>query len=417
MDFSPEWKLLLGCAKANLTTEDLRLIEQELVRPDLDWDHVTRAACAHGIAPLIHHGLQQSGVTNLLPPTAAQRLRSSYYGNTARNSLLYDELRKVLEAFREEAIEVIVLKGAALAEAVYPNRTLRPMTDVDLLVRKEQLAKVETKLVDMGYSLEEGAKPKDFYREHHYHLVFSKLPATKIEIHWHITRPNSPFRIDIDGLWERAQPIVLGGVEALALSPEDLLLHICQHMHKHKLFGGIRPLCDIAHVVEYYKNAIDWTEFRDRSYRWGISPYVYLVLSLAKELLDAHISSSFLKNFEPAGFDRTVIPWAKERLLDCESSPISRNVVQLCWKGHRFGDRLAALGSALAPEVIAQSYGLPHDSNRIPLRYYPLRIKYLLTRYGPVLWHLMSGDQKTRGALEREDKQLRLTKWLSSGYQ
>jgi hypothetical protein len=173
-------------------------------------------------------------------------------------------------------------------------------------------------------------------------------------------------------LWERAQLIKIAGIEALVLSPEDLLLHLCQHMHKHNLIGGIRPLCDIAHVVEHYNNKIDRIKFGTRSSQWGISPYVYLTLYLAKDLLDAPIPTSFLDGFEPPSFDRHLIDWAKERFLDCESSPISHNLVQLCWNGHRFKDRLAALRSALAPEVVAQSYGLPQDSNRIPLYYYPL---------------------------------------------
>jgi hypothetical protein len=169
--------------------------------------------------------------------------------------------------------------------------------------------------------------------------------------------------------------------------------------------------------VQHYNDAIDWMELRTRSSEWRASAYVYLALYLAKELLDARIPHSFLNDFEPAGFDRALIQWAKERLLrDCEPSPVSSNLVQLCWKGRRFRERVAALRSTLAPEVVAKSYGLAHDWNRFFV-YYPVRIKDLLIQYGPVLWRLMAGDQEIRAAAEREENQLRLTKWLSSGYQ
>ena len=230
-------------------------------------------------------------------------------------------------------------------------------------------------------------------------ICASKKSSVPVEIHWHITRPNRRFSIDIDGLWERAQLTTIAGVEALTLSVEDLLLHLCQHMHKHNLIGGIRPLCDIAHVVEHYNNTIDWMEFRTRSDQWGISPYVYLALYFAKEFLVAHIPSSFLDGFEPAGFNRAVIDWAKERLLDCESSSISHNLVQLSWNGHRFEDRLAALGSALAPAVVAQSYGLPQDSNRIPFHYYPQRIKDLLTSLRSVAMAVGVRRSENKGGL------------------
>jgi Uncharacterised nucleotidyltransferase len=414
MHVSPEWRLLLACTRAKLSANDLRRVA-ELARADLDWHQLATASYAHGIAPLIFYSLQQSGVIRLVPAAAAQTLRDSYYGNAARNSLLYDQLRNVLEAFIEAKIQVIVLKGAALAETVYSNRALRPMSDIDLLVRKIDLAQVETKLLDLGYRLD--ASTKEHRRKHDYHFVFAKSGDIKIEIHWHLQRPVAPFRIDIDGLWERAQRTTLAGVDALALSPEDLLLHLCQHIHKHKLIGGIRPLCDVAHVVEYYNNTIDWTEVRIRSCQWRVAPYIYLVLSLAKELLDARIPRSFLHTYEPAGFDRALLDDAKARFLEFpEPSPISSNLVQLCWEGHRFKDRVTALRTALAPKVVAQSYGLPQDSNWLPL-YYPRRIRYLLTRYGRLVWQFAKGDQSTGLAMKRQERQVRLTKWLSSGYQ
>jgi hypothetical protein len=77
VDLSPEWKLLLGCVRANPTTEDLFLLKRKAVSPDLDWDYITRAACAQGIAPLVYLGLHKSGVTHQLPPAAAEILRSS----------------------------------------------------------------------------------------------------------------------------------------------------------------------------------------------------------------------------------------------------------------------------------------------------------------------------------------------------
>ena len=311
MNDSPEWKLLLVCAKANLTVEDLRSIRQDLVCPNLDWDHVTRAACAHGIAPLIYHNLCRSDVVSLLPPAAAETLRSSYYSNAARNSLLYNELHKVLEAFREGRIEVIVLKGAALADTVYAHRALRSMSDIDLLVRKEKLIEVETQLLDMGYMLEENAETKEYYQEHHYHWVFAKRSTPKIEIHWHIGRPTTSFRIDIDGLWQRARSTKIAGAEALVLSPEDLLLHLCQHAWKHSLTGGLRPFCDIAETARHYREKINWRALNALSSDWQMSPCAFLGLSLAKELFDAPIPESCLKDLKPENFDPAIIGWAQ----------------------------------------------------------------------------------------------------------
>jgi hypothetical protein len=60
------------------------------------------------------------------------------------------------------------------------------MSDIDLLVRKEHLGEVESKLLDMGYLFDGHGKTKEFYLEHRYHWVFAKRSAIAIEIHWHI---------------------------------------------------------------------------------------------------------------------------------------------------------------------------------------------------------------------------------------
>lgn len=405
MDLSPEWKLLLACARTNVCAEHLQRVE-DLADSGLDWGHVANTACAHGIAPLIYHSLHRSGVASLLPPAAAEKLRNSYYGNAARNALLYNELWEVLTALRKQRADVIVLKGAALAESVYPNRALRPMSDIDLLVRKEKVAEAQDRLIELGYRLQEGGD--------HYHFVFTKRSAVSVEIHWHIQRPTAPFKIDIDDLWERAQPASVAGVDALVFSPEDLLLHLCQHACKHELFGGIRPLCDIAQAVSFYADQIDWKKVAALSTEWQMNPPLHLVLRLAGELLDAPVPESFLQAIKPVDFNAEVIRWARKRLLaHGESSPVFPDLLQLFWKGRCFKERLAVLQRVLSPNARSTCYPYPSVSKRVYF-YYPLRLKYLLTRYTPVVWSLVSGNQKIRAAAEWEDNQQRLTKWLST---
>lgn len=413
MELSPERKLLLACARSKLTPEDHRRIA-DLAGVHLDWDQLVSVSYAHGIAPLIYHSLIKSDVIGQVPATAAQTLQSSYFTNAARNSLLYDDLKKLLLALRQEKINAIVLKGAALAETAYPQRALRPMNDIDLLVRKGQLIKVESKLLDMGYLFDGHGKTKEFYLEHRYHWVFAKRFDISIEIHWHIKRPTSPFSIDIDGFWERAQWTKIAGVEALVLSPEDLVLHLCQHFWKHNLTGGIRPLCDIAETTRYYGDGIDWIRMANISSEWGINAGTYLVLSLARELLDAPIPKDFLSDIKPVNFTMEVIDWAREAVLGYGECPlVFPDLVKLFWKGRSAKERWAVLQKILFRSTVA-GYSKDATASKRASLYYPLRIKHLLTQYGPTVARLWTGDQRVRAAAETEEKQQRLTKWLTS---
>jgi hypothetical protein len=412
LKLSLERSLLLACARARPTAEECQRIS-ELAVANLDWPQLASVSYAQGIAPLVYHSLVQSDAVGLVPIAVAQMLRSSYYANAARNALLYNDLKELLIAFEEEKIDVIVLKGAALAETVYPHRALRPMSDVDLLVRKHQLSKVESKLLDMGYLLEGGEQTKEFYLEHRYHWVFTKRPDVSIEIHWHIKRPTSPFRIDIDGLWERAQQSAIAGVDVLVVSPEDLLLHLCQHTHKHNLIGGIRPLCDIAETTKYFGDKIDWTKIANISSAWGMEAGCYLVLSLATELLDAPVPNGFLNDIKPADFNMEVINWAREAVLGYgECRLIFPDLVKLFWKGRSAKERWAILQKILSRNAIA-GYADDSSVSKRAYAYYPLRIKHLLTQYGPVVGRLWAGNQRIRAAAETEVKQQRLTKWIS----
>jgi len=416
VEFSPERKLFLTSARSKLTPEDRRRIA-DLADGDLDWDQLATVSYAHGIAPLVYHSLVESDSIGLVAMTAVQKLRSSYYANAARNSFLFDSLKKLLLALRQEKIDLIVLKGAALAETVYSHRALRPMNDIDLLVRKEQLSKVESKLLDMGYLFDGHGKTKEFYLEHRYHWVFAKRSDISIEIHWHIKRPEGPFSIDIDGFWERAQWTKIAGVDALVLSPEDLVLHLCQHFWKHSLAGGIRPLCDIAETTRYYGDGIDWTKIANSSSEWGMNAGSYLVLSLARELLDAPIPKGFLSDIMPVNFNMEVIDWARGAVLGYGECPlIFPDLVKLFWKGRSAKERWAVLRKILSRKTVA-GYAADTSASKRAYLYYPLRVKHLLTRYGPPAYGLLAGDTKIRAAAEREEKQLRLTKWLSLGNQ
>ena len=319
MHLSPEWQLLLACASANSSREDVYRLVQACHAMDLDWDHLAETACQHGIAPLVYHHLQSVGATESLAPSARDTLQNFSYRNAVRNALLYKDLQAILMALQAIQVEVIVLKGAALAEMVYHHRSLRPMGDVDLLVRRQDVSRVEAKLGSVNYLLSEVTGTKAWYEKYHYHVIFQKHAATPTaipyEIHWDLERPRSPFTIDIAGLWERAVPASIAHVEALVLCPEDLLLHLCLHTCQDNFSCGLRSLCDISETIRQYGHTINWEHLQTRSYQWRINRCVYLVLRLTRELLGAAVPDSLLDALTPEDLDPRLLAWTQEQIL------------------------------------------------------------------------------------------------------
>ena len=81
--------------------------------------------------------LAQAGLLEL-PEAVFQRSQALYTRVAARWLAREVWLAPLLARFAEAGIEVMPLKGAALQGTVYPQAGMRPMTDVDLLVRQPE---------------------------------------------------------------------------------------------------------------------------------------------------------------------------------------------------------------------------------------------------------------------------------------
>ena len=381
-----------------------------------DWRAVAVLAEQHGVAPLLHYRLRQLGMA---PPSAvAETLKQAYQESVVRNMRLYQQLCKLLRLLREKNIAVIVLKGAYLAEAVYDDIGLRPMGDVDLLVKKDDLLRVEQELLALG------SIPKEYNRvlaQDNHHFVY-ELPRTnlRVEIHWTVFLPNNSFQINLDGLWNRAQPVTLVQTSTLALSPEDLLLHLCLHTAKHAHQMRVRMLCDIGEVVQRFGAELDWQEMGARARQWGTVHAVYAVLRLAQELLEVAVPADWLTSLQPDSFDRRYLELAREQILAdhnrMKGAGISSPHLAQLQGPKGLGVKLKLILGGLFPsrENMARMYPAPANSWRIFL-YYPARILFVLTRYGKTLWQLMHDDPKTKAAAEHTNEVTALRDWLISG--
>jgi len=77
--------------------------------------------------------------------------KQTRYVIAARNIRLYADLARALRALNQADVPVMVLKGAALAQTVYPRLSQRPMGDADLLVRPEDRDRARGALEAAGY--------------------------------------------------------------------------------------------------------------------------------------------------------------------------------------------------------------------------------------------------------------------------
>ena len=409
-----ERQLLVSGSKLRPTNADRYLLEQEIRRPSVNWDRVVDRAFEHDIAPLMHNSIRRLEVSSLQVEPALSRLKAGYHANAIRNAIVLRELQKILHAFREYGITVVVLKGAALAQTVYQNWAVRPMSDVDVLIRKEEFTKAEDLLGKLDYAPDiRLPELKERHLAHYYELGFTKQLAAsfnvRCEIHWCLERPSRSFHIDLDGMWQRAEPAAFGDVDALVLCPEDLLLHLCLHTCKHRLTGGFRALCDISETIRHFGPQLNWDEVLIRATQWQINSFVYVMLRLSQELSGASVPERILSALASEGCDQELLAAAADRMLEDRRHALHFAEFLQFRHGRSFGHKLVVLRKAFSRGAIANRYSVSPTSKKI-YRYYPKRLKDLMSDYLPEVWQSVRyGEQLLREA----NGHAKLAAWLA----
>ena len=383
-----------------------------------DWEDILEIAERQNLAPLLFFYTRKHSLPSPIPEPIEYRLKLSYLRCMAKGMYLYPELSGILSHFNNSQIPVIVLKGPHLAELVYRDRALRPMSDIDLLVRKRDLKRACDELYDLGYETSRQFSIEAETKLHPDLPAFHRGGKCIVELHWNLEMPTSPFRIDLEGVWERAQHVRIAEVDTLVLSNEDLLLHLCIHASYHHRFTfGLLPLVDIAETIMCHRERINWLKLQMLSEEWGVGRCVYLTLYLAHELLKADVPRQFLRALEPADFTSDLVETALQAIMrPSESSlPMTSNLSRL-WGGDAFWRKVTVfLKSAFpSPEVLSTMCPVSSSSKRIYL-YYPVRLKELLMRYGKTVVSLLKSDEAATAHRNRIEKGNELVNWLTSG--
>jgi Uncharacterised nucleotidyltransferase len=379
-----------------------------------DWAEVLRQADDNGVIPLLYHQLMTIVPAPQVPPFLLDRLRDAALRSAARSLRIRRELAQVLDALRRHGVAAIVLKGGHLGEVLYESSALRTMCDLDVMVRREELARAAGILTELGYAPQDHGVEEVDYAQHHHLRPMARSRGIRVEIHWGIVWPAAPFDVDIDGLWQRARHSAIAGVEALVLSHEDLILHLCLHASFNSKFRiGLRPCWDILEVVRHYRDTVDWDLVVRRAHQWKIGKYVYLTLRLVRDWLAADIPGGTIAALEPPGFPSEVVGWARTCIFTSGNDALVSPSMATLWTPGKLNAKFSVLLNTLYPSraAMARIYRTPPGSTRIFL-YYLVRWADLLLRYGRRAWGLWRGDHRSRDELRAVSARAALSDWL-----
>jgi hypothetical protein len=411
----PEAELLCACLSPEPNETTVARLDQ--LSPS-DWEQILHQAIRQNVGPLLYHRFRTLSPNRDIPSIVMQKLRAMYLANAARNIRIYYQLTQILATLRNARIPVIVLKGTHLAEQVYGNIALRPMGDIDLLIREEDVLKAVEILKTINYTPSRQFQ-FDVERASHCHLPpLSQSGGIGIEIHWNLMRPIYPITMNMSELWQHAQPALIAGIETLVLSSEDLLLYLCIHTSvQHRFTMGLQPFCDIVEVLRRYRETINWEQVQRHVMAWGTSKCVYLTLYLARELLGIAVPEEILNTLKPQDLEPKWITLAQGQIFikpEITALPMSSPLARV-WQGNRLRDQIRTLLQSIFPpaHILATKYPVSPRSAQIYL-YYLIHLKDMFLKYGPTVWRLWRHDQKMLALTEHEECGNVLYEWLTA---
>lgn len=252
------WTTLLAVAKA--AVEDSAIDVSSVPIDAIGWATLAADAEAHGLAPLTHVCLQSQ--RHVAPEATMQQLEAL----SLRHRMWHRErtiaLAEILQAFERTSIDVLVLKGAAMAWSIYPSPALRPMSDIDLMVPDALACVAQQSLRRLGFAIQ-GNTPRRFGRHSHHLPIESRSQngvTISVEIHRDALSRDTRSSISMTNLTESPRSFAMNGTHALALGHVDTLRHLTHHLLEPSWNGRLRliGLVDLLRYALTFHDQIDW---------------------------------------------------------------------------------------------------------------------------------------------------------------
>jgi hypothetical protein len=387
--FTPEEELLLCCARTRLETPTAARV-CELLGGAIDWDRLTVLARRHFVTQLLYWHLSER-VQNVAPTAFMEELQRDFRANVGRNLHLTGELLRLLPLFETDGIPVIALKGSVFAANVYKNIALRTFDDLDILLRKHDLAGATKALASVGYMpWYSGNHVKDTldFRKHAIERKFVNVAQEHpvIDVHWDLLGPQDACKLDVADVFRHARLTQLFSRKVYTLSPEDALLYSCIHATKHK-WMRLSWICDIAEIISALA-PINWEGLAEKAHHAHTRRMLDVGLFAAADLLDAPVPGHVLHRIKRDSSVERLVEQVKWRLFEEETKPPLRvHVVRQIAMKERRADKLKIfLWFALVP------LGDDYDAMRLPpqiiglyFAIHPLRLALQFALTGPKL--------------------------------
>lgn len=245
----------LNIIRAYVNGTNAQTIEATDFIENPDWNEIYKLACIHSLSGMLYITVQDHNLCN--DETLLNNMAQAFMltvGNSVNQELA---LSSVLNLLSTNSIRHIIFKGTVLRE-YYPDKELRTMGDIDLVIDKADKEKVHKVMLDAGASYDEVASHSD--------VANYELNGVTFEIHTRVISSNLFDDVDYIGYFsDLFSKVEVREGYTYELKKEFHLIYLLVHMAKHFKFGGcgLRMYIDIVMFLRHFDGELDWNYVKE----------------------------------------------------------------------------------------------------------------------------------------------------------
>jgi hypothetical protein len=263
-----------------------------------DWNRLLPLARRTGLLARLAIRLEAVGGLGRVPETVREHCRAAMAEAASHARAVRWEIGRIERALAASGFPVVLLKGAAYVLAGLPAARGRLFNDVDILVPRRDLGRVEQALRRHGWQ----AVKLDEYDQRYYRTWMHELPPlrhrdrhTTVDVHHAILPLTGRLRPDPERLLQAA--VALPGSAFKVLEPPHMVLHSAAHLFQDgDLQGGLRDLTDLDALLGDFGATPDfWGHLLAQSRDLDLGRPLFYALRFAERLLGTPVPRDALR--------------------------------------------------------------------------------------------------------------------------
>lgn len=274
------------------------------------------------LLPLLYSNLCLHGVGG----ADTEALKEEYMRTWCDNQFLFESAASIVRSFSTAGIETMLLKGAALASHLYGDSGLRPMSDVDILVRPENAVAAIKLLGESGWTT--NYRSPEALIPYEQAVEFRDGRGGRCDLHWRVLLDGRQDVGDED-FWEASVVTEIEGAPTRAFNPTDQLLHVCVHGAEWNDMPPVRWVADAAMIIRAAESEIDWERLIEQTRKRRLMLPMKETLGYLRDLLGDVVPDDVLRAFRSV--PATLAERALYRIRSAPAKPLKRIPVAHYW--------------------------------------------------------------------------------------